>query len=77
MKYVHEHYAENSLTILMIAQNVYLSQTYLCAFFKKSTGKTLNEYITEVRIEKSQELLSDINIKLYEIATRIGITDAT
>lgn len=76
MKYVHEHYAENSLTIQAIAENVYLSQTYLCAFFKKSTGKTLNEFITEVRIEKSKELLKDSNIKLYEIATSIGFTDA-
>ncbi len=76
MKYVHEHYAENGLTIQAIAQNVYLSQTYLCAFFKKSTGKTLNEYITEVRIEKSKELLSNIDIKLYEVATSIGFTDA-
>ncbi|MDF2984619.1 MAG: response regulator [Eubacterium sp.] len=76
MKYVHEHYAENSLTIQGIAQNVFLSQTYLCAFFKKSTGKTLNEFITEVRIEKSKELLKDSNIKLYEVATSIGFTDA-
>ncbi len=76
MKYVHEHYAENSLTIQGIAQNVFLSQTYLCAFFKKSTGKTLNEFITEVRIEKSKELLKDSGIKLYEVATSIGFTDA-
>ncbi len=76
MKYVYEHYSENNLTIQTIAKNVYLSQTYLCAFFKKSTGKTLNEYITEVRIEKAKELLQDSNDKLYEIATYIGFTDA-
>ena len=76
MKFVHENYSQNSLTIQDIARNVFLSETYLCAFFKKATGKTLNEYITEVRIEKSKELLKDSNIKLYEVATRIGFSDA-
>jgi two-component system response regulator YesN len=76
IRYIRENYCNKELSIQSIADNAYLSQTYLCSFFKKSTGKTLNEYITEVRIEKAKELLGDSRIKLYEVTTSIGFTDS-
>jgi len=75
-KYIKENYPNKDLSIQMIADNVHFSQTYLCSFFKKSTGNTLNEYITDVRIEKAKKLLQDNSIKLYEVALRIGFTDS-
>ncbi|NLV35537.1 MAG: response regulator [Clostridiaceae bacterium] len=74
-KYIKENYSDKNLSIQMIADNVHFSQTYLCSFYKKSTGSTLNEYITQVRIEKAKELLQDGSIKLYEVAVSIGFTD--
>ncbi|WP_091213816.1 response regulator [Paenibacillus sp. BC26] len=74
-KYIASHYDSNQLSIQTIAQHTYLSQTYLCAFFKKSTGRTLNEFITALRIEKAKGLLQDRNKKLYDITTEIGLTD--
>lgn len=75
-KYINECFGNKDFSIQMIADKVHFSQTYLCSFFKKSTGKTLNEYITDVRIEKARKLLQDGNIKLYEVALRIGFTDS-
>ncbi|WP_239618642.1 response regulator transcription factor [Cohnella mopanensis] len=75
MQYIKEHYSDKDLTTRSIADNTYLSQNYMCALFKKETGKTINEYITEVRLEKAKELLKDRHVKLYEIALSIGITD--
>lgn len=75
MKYVREHYANRELSIQKIADHAYLSRTYLCSFFKKSTGKTVNEFITEVRIEKAMELLKDSRSKLYEISSDVGFCD--
>ena len=43
---------------------------------KKSTGKTLNAYITEIRMEKAKELLKDSRFKLYEVANQLGYKDA-
>ena len=74
-KYIACHYSSNQLSIQNIAQHSCLSDTYLCAYFKKSTGRTLNEYITELRIEKAKELLRDRNLKLYEITDEVGLTD--
>ncbi|MFD0670916.1 response regulator [Cohnella sp. GCM10027633] len=75
LKYVGAHYTSNQLTIQSIADRTLLSLTYLCAFFKKSTGRTLNDYITGLRIEKAKALLQDRNMKLSEIAAAIGLTD--
>lgn len=75
MTYIKENYAAKDLSVQSIADHIYLSHTYLCAFFKKNTGKTINEYITEIRIEKAKELLREGKMKLYEIADHVGYTD--
>ena len=76
MKYIRDHYAETDLSIQTIASHAYLSQSYLCSLFKKATGRTLNEFITETRIEKAKELLKDNRIKLLNVAYSTGFTDA-
>ncbi|QGQ98304.1 response regulator [Paenibacillus psychroresistens] len=74
-KFILSHCTSNQLSIQSIAEHTHLSQTYLCAYFKKSTGRTINEHITELRIEKAKEYLKDRNMKLYDITTSIGLTD--
>lgn len=74
--YIKENYSDPALTTHSIAVHANLSQTYLCAFFKKSTGQTLNAYMTEIRMEKAKDLLKENKLKLYEIAGHLGYTDA-
>ena len=75
-QYIKENYTDPALSIHAIAVYSNFSETYLCAFFKKSTGKTLNAYITEIRMEKAKELLKDSRFKLYEVANQLGYKDA-
>ncbi|HEX3045644.1 MAG TPA: response regulator [Bacillota bacterium] len=75
MRFIRENFADKELSIQTIGAHIYISPTYLCAFFKKTTGKTINEFITEVRIEKAKQLLKDSRVKLYEVSTSIGFTD--
>jgi two-component system, response regulator YesN len=74
-KYIRDNISDRDLSVQAIAHSVYLSQTYLCSFYKKMTGKTLNDYMTEVRMERARELLRDRRIKLYEVVSRIGLSD--
>ena len=74
-RFIRDRFADRELSIQAVGSHVYLTPTYLCAFFKKSTGKTVNEFITETRLEKARELLKDDRIKLYEVATRVGFSD--
>lgn len=71
---IHERYAEN-LTIVEIAEGVFLSPTYVSLLFKQETGETLFEYLTKVRIEKAKELLRDPRNKFYEVCHAVGYVD--
>lgn len=70
-RYIQENYARE-LTIAEIAQQVYLTPTYLCYLYKKATGQTLNTYITQVKMQKAKELLRDSSLKLSDIASMLG-----
>ncbi|WP_407923753.1 helix-turn-helix domain-containing protein [Cohnella fermenti] len=72
---IEEKYADGGLTAAEIAKEVYLSPTYVSLLFKQETGQTVNEYLTEVRIEKAKTLLRDPKYKFYDICYAIGYTD--
>lgn len=72
IEYIYRHYREHSLTIKDIAERVHLSIGHLCGLFKRETGKTLNSYITEVRIEAAKKLLSEGEMKIYEVSFAVG-----
>jgi two-component system response regulator YesN len=72
MNFIQDNFHDESLTINTIAQHMYLTPTYLCMIFKNKTQKTINEYITDIRIEKAKQLLKEEKIKLHEVANRVG-----
>lgn len=73
--YISKHYGDYSLSIKDISDHVHLSTSYLCTVFKTETGDTLNQYITDFRIEKSKQLLSDSRNKIIEVSNRVGYSD--
>jgi two-component system response regulator YesN len=75
-RYIHAHFHERGFTIRAIADHVQLSETYLCACFKKHHKQTIKEYIMDTRIDKAKELLSDPKVKIIEVAMRVGISDS-
>lgn len=75
IQFIKNNYRQNNLDLSSIAAHINLTPAYLCQVFKKKTGKTINEYLTDYRIEKSKELLQNTNSKLYEIATEVGYKD--
>ncbi|ABX40966.1 response regulator transcription factor [Lachnoclostridium phytofermentans] len=73
--YISNHYGDYSLSIKDISDHVRLSFSYLCTVFKTETGETLNQYITNYRIEKAKQLLSDPRNKIIEVSSRVGYAD--
>jgi two-component system response regulator YesN len=45
--------------------------------FKKNTGITINDCITQVRMKKAMELIKQSDIKLYDIAGMVGYSDSS
>jgi len=52
-----------------------LTPEYISILFAKETGVTFSNYLKRVRIEKAKELLMNTNIKIYEVACRVGYPD--
>ena len=60
------------LSITSLAEEVYLTPTYLCVVFKQETGQTVNEYLTQIRMQQAKQFLSDPHIKLYDVCYKVG-----
>ncbi len=69
--YIQEHYDEK-LLVSELADKLKLNNQYLCRLFKKSTGKTITEYVNEVRINKAEKLLYETDDKVIDIALATG-----
>lgn len=71
LKYIDKHY-KDELSVDIICQKVNFSKFYFCKIFKEHTGKTLYQYLTEYRINKSKEYLTYSKLSIHSIATKVG-----
>lgn len=74
-EYISKNYMNETLSVKDISAHVFLSTSYVCTFFKNETGQTLNQYLTEFRMEKAKQLLCDPRYKITEISSRVGYND--
>lgn len=74
MQYILQNFQED-LTIEFLAAQVYLSTNYLSSRFKAETGKTINQYITGLRLEQAKVLLKESARNVAEIAAAVGYSD--
>ncbi len=73
--YIAKHYAEENLSIKQIGDHVFLSASYVCTYFKTQTGQTLNQYLTEYRMEKAKQLLGDARYQIADISSKVGYSN--
>ncbi len=73
--YISKNYSSETLSVKDISAHVFLSASYVCTFFKNETGQTLNQYLTEYRMEKAKNLLADPRYKIADISSRVGYSD--
>lgn len=69
--YVNENYS-SPIRLEELASLVNLNPQYFCRYFKENLGKTVTEYINEVRIEKAAQALAETNQKIITIAQDTG-----
>lgn len=71
--YIHEHYGEE-ITTKSLSEQVHYNEYYFMRMFKKYTGKTIVEHITEYRLEKAKELLKNDGLTIEEVAYQVGFS---
>lgn len=74
LNYVHENYSSN-LKTSEVAERFFFSKEYFCRLFKKNTGMTFNQYVTQCRVIHAEQLLKDTNTRISEIAQEVGFSD--
>lgn len=73
-EFIETNYAQ-SLSIDTLAEKFYFSGNYLRSIFKKYTGTTVLEYITEVRLKKAEFLIRTTPMTVTNISTEIGYSN--
>ena len=70
-EFINEH-LEEDVTLNEIAHYVGLSPYHFARAFKKTTGLTPQQYLTEQRIERAKNLLAKSDLPLVEVGFRSG-----
>jgi YesN/AraC family two-component response regulator len=63
---------DNELSLQAAADHVSLNASYLSQLFKEETGHNYVEYVTERRIRMAARLIAATDLKIEEIARRVG-----
>ena len=73
-EYINAH-LDLDLTRQELAEQVYLSESYVSHLFSKETGEPLADYITNRKIELAQNLLSTTSYPVSIIAVKAGYSN--
>lgn len=83
----HIKFVENAKMIIMkkysdslfgldeLCEEISVSPAYFSTTFKKETGISFVQYLTNTRIEKAKDLLKNSDLKTYEIAEKVGFAE--
>jgi len=71
-----KNHLEDRLTLAAIAESVNYSPTYFGALFKERTSFSPIEYYNQLKIQRSCSLLQFTDLKIKEIAFKLGYYDA-
>ena len=74
-KYIDKNYADEDLSLNVLASHVNFSPNHLSMVFSQQTGKTFIKYLTDFRMSKAKELLRCTGKRSSEISLEVGYKD--
>jgi two-component system response regulator YesN len=74
-EYIERNFAQKRLSMDEICRDLFISPSYLSRILKRHLGKTFVDALTDFRIEKAKQLLSDSDMKTYAVADAVGYSD--
>lgn len=75
LRYIENNYADEELSLNMLASHVNFSPNHLSMIFSQQTGQTLIKYLTDFRMNKVKELLRCSGKKSSVISVEVGYKD--
>lgn len=73
-KYIRQNF-QKSLALEQVAQVAGISPYYFSKVFKEETGMNFSEYLTELRMERAKELLSNPQYSIKQACVEVGYAD--
>ena len=76
LEYIHAHY-EEPLSLRDISLQIHLTKETCCRLFKKMTGRTIRQYLTDYRISQSIPLLLSGRYSVSQISQITGFSNSS
>lgn len=76
LRYIEKNYADEELSLNLLASHVNFSPNHLSMIFAQQTGQTFIKYLTEYRMNKAKELLRCTGKRSSEISQEVGYKDS-
>ncbi|MDQ6417907.1 helix-turn-helix domain-containing protein [Paenibacillus sp. LHD-117] len=74
LDYVERHYRDE-LSISALSEQFNVNANYISQLFRKETGTTFTQYVTELRVAHACRLLTETDLPINEIAEKSGYSD--
>lgn len=75
LDYIEKNY-KSDISLQDIAANLNYSEAYFCKIFRQCFSKNFTGYLTEYRIEKAKQLLSDMRVNIKDVSNQVGVRDS-
>ena len=75
--YIEEHLNEEDLSIVSVANHVYLNSVYFGRIFKNTFHMTFKKYLMERRMERAKRLLEEGKVSIGAICEQVGIGNSS
>lgn len=72
--YMENNY-DRDLKLETIAKMFNYNSAYLGKIFKKEIGESYNNVLDNIRIDNAKRLLSDTNLKVYQVSEKVGFSN--
>jgi len=73
-RFVYEN-IEEEITLNSISKHLNISKNYFSTLYKQETGENFIDFIIKEKINKAKEMLVEENLKIYEVAEKLGYLD--
>ena len=75
-RFIDEHLDDEGICLESVSDHIGLSRIYFCKLFHKVEGISFNTYLKQERIDRAKKLLLTTNMKVFEISSAVGFSQA-
>jgi two-component system response regulator YesN len=75
-EYIIHNFSKPDISLISIAEHVYLNPAYFSKLYKKETGESYVEFITKIRMDEAKKLLRESNARIADVGNAVGYPNA-